>query len=280
MDTTLLLDGLAFGEGPRWRDGRLWFSDIHAREVVAVDMAGRRETIVTLTDDEPSGLGWLPDGTLLIVSVRRRGLLAWDGRKLRDFADLSELASFHCNDMVTDQLGRSYVGNFGFDLHGDAEPEPAELILVDERGQARVVAEDLMFPNGTVISADGRRLIVGESFAARLTAFDIAADGSLENRRSWARLEGAVPDGICLDAAGGIWVASPISAEVLRVQEGGEISDRIPLNDNAFACMLGGSDGRSLFILTAPSSHPKHCAQERRGRIETVRVVYPHAGLP
>ena len=230
--------------------------------------------------DEPSGLGWLPDGTLLIVSMRQRKLLAWDGSALRDFADLSDLASARCNDMVTDGQGRSYVGNFGFDMFAGEEPVPAELVLVDSNGEARVVAEDLMFPNGTVITPDGKTLVVGESFAGRLTAFDIAEDGSLSNRRLWAQLEGALPDGICLDTEGGIWVASPSSDEVLRVLVGGEVTDRIALQDGAYACMLGGADGRTLFIATGPDSVPEECEKNRRARIETVAVDYPGAGWP
>ena len=280
MTTDVLLEGLCFGEGPRWHERRLWFSDMYGREVIAVDEAGNRETMVRLTDDEPSGLGWLPDGTLLIVSMRQRKLLAWDGSALRDFADLSDLASARCNDMVTDGQGRSYVGNFGFDMFAGEEPAPAELVLVDSNGEARVVAEDLMFPNGTVITPDGKTLVVGESFAGRLTAFDIAEDGSLSNRRLWAQLEGALPDGICLDTEGGIWVASPSSDEVLRVLDGGEVTDRIALQDGAYACMLGGADGRTLFIATGPDSVPEECEKNRRARIETVAVDYPGAGWP
>ena len=212
---SILLDGLAFPEGPRWRDGRLWFSDMHDLQVKTVDLQGRVEDQLRV-EGSPSGLGWLPDGRLLVVSMTDRRLLRLDPEGLVTHADLSELATFDCNDMVTDASGRSYVGNFGFDIHVE-EPKigPAELILVSASGEARVAAGDLLFPNGTVITDDGRTLIVGESYGARLSAFDIGDDGTLSNRRVWAQLEGAVPDGICLDAQGAIWVASPLGNQVL-----------------------------------------------------------------
>ena len=278
--TNVLVDGLCFGEGPRWHENKLWFSDMHANTVYTVDAGGKLETIVTLDSDQPSGLGWLPDGRLLIVSMTDRKLLIHDGNTLSEFADLSSLASYHCNDMVTDSQGRSYVGNFGFDLHTGAEFRKAELILVEPDGTARVVAEDMAFPNGTVITPDGKTLIVGESMASRLTAFDIEPDGSLSNRRLWARLENAVPDGICLDAAGGVWVASPSSNEALRVTEGGEVTDRIMTENGAFACMLGGVDGRTLHILTSASSDPVKSVKLKSAAIETVVVEHAGAGLP
>ena len=280
MKTTIIADGLCFGEGPRWHQGRFWFSDMHARTVYALNPDNSLETIVTLPDDEPSGLGWLPDNRLLIVSMQQRKLLVFDGSTLSTFADLSDKASFHCNDMVTDARGRSWVGNFGYDLHAGAESRPAEIILVEPDGSSRIVADDLLFPNGTVITPDGNTLIVGESFGARLTAFDLASDGSLTNRRVWATTEGAVPDGICLDEAGGIWVASPISNECLRVIEGGEVTHRIPLEKQAFACMLGGDDRRTLYILTSNSSHPDQCTVEKSAQIECCAAPYAGAGCP
>jgi sugar lactone lactonase YvrE len=282
--TKLLIDGLAFAEGPRWREGRLWISDMHSQKVLAIDQGGAVETICRVPND-PSGLGWAPDGTLLVVSMRDRRLLRLVGGagagELEEVADLSKLASYHCNDMVVDALGRAYVGNFGFDLHRE-QPEfrTANLILVTPDGEARVAADELAFPNGTVITPDGGTLIVGESFAARLTAFDVAPDGSLSNRREWARLEGAVPDGICLDEEGAIWVASPVSGEVLRVREGGEVLQRVPVSAQAFACMLGGPERRRLFIAVAEASQPEECRQKRTGRIEFVDVDVPGAGLP
>ena len=276
----VLLEGLMFPEGPRWRGGKLWFSDMHACAVSTVDEEGRSE-LVAEVPNSPSGLGWLPDGRLLIVSMTDRRLLRREADgSLIEVADLSSLAAYHCNDMVVDQKGRAYIGNFGFDLLAGAKPTTTDLVLVTPDGQARVVAEKLAFPNGTVITPDGRTLIVGETFAARLTAFDVEPDGSLANRRIWAALEGAAPDGICLDADGGIWVASPVSAEVLRVEEGGRVTDRIGVSTQAFACMLGGADGRTLFVCTATTAEPDECRRQRSGRIEVFPVEIARAGLP
>ncbi|MBT3625905.1 MAG: hypothetical protein HOI74_06880 [Gammaproteobacteria bacterium] len=280
INTETLVSGLCFGEGPRWHNGRLYFSDMHGNTVYAADTSGELETIVRLEDDEPSGLGWLPDGRMLIVSMRNRKLLVLDGNELSEFADLSGIATYHCNDMVTDLKGRSYVGNFGYDLHNDAEFQKAELILVHPDGKTALAADDLAFPNGTVITPDEKTLIVGESFGARLTAFDIQPDGTLLNRREWAKIDGAVPDGICLDEAGGIWVASPVSNEVLRIIEGGEVTDRVKIENQAYACMLGGQDGKTLFIMTSRSSHPAQCKTEKSAAVEFVTVKHAGAGLP
>ncbi len=278
--TQLLIDDLAFAEGPRWHEGRLWISDMYSKQVLAIDSDGKAETICRVPQ-QPSGLGWLPDGTLLVVSMRDRRLLRLVGDELEQVADLSDLASCHCNDMVVDAQGRAYIGHFGFDLHQEgAEFRKADLILVHPNGAASVAASELAFPNGTVITPDGKTLIVGESLGARLTAFDIAPDGSLSNRREWAKLEGAIPDGICLDAEGAIWLASPVSGEVLRVREGGEVVARIPVSAQAFACMLGGPERRRLFIAVAETSEPEACRQQRSGRIEYLDVEVPGAGRP
>jgi sugar lactone lactonase YvrE len=276
---SVLLDGLAFPEGPRWHDGRFWFSDMHAGEVIAVDAAGNRE-VITVVPNDPSGLGWQADGRLLVVSMRDRRLLRLDPDGLTEVANLFDLAPHHCNDMLVDEHGRAYIGNFGFDLEAGASPTTTNLLLVTPDGKVRVAAEDLKFPNGMVITPDGGTLVVGETFGMRLTAFDIAADGSLSGRRTWAQLDGIMPDGICLDAAGAIWVASPISHAIFRVAEGGEILETIPLETQSFACMLGGPDGRTLHICTAASSSPDECRASRSGRIETVVVESPHAGQP
>ena len=196
-------------------------------------------------------------------------------------ADLSALAPFHCNDMVVDARGRAYIGNFGFDMLARATPRPTGLILVEPDGRARVVAEDLHFPNGMVITPDGGTLIVAESYAGRLSAFDIQADGALAQRRVWAQLPERVgPDGICLDAEGAVWLASPVTREVLRVRAGGEVTHRVPTAGQATACMLGGADRRTLFILSASSSEPDACRRNRDGRIQVVTAPYPGAGLP
>lgn len=278
MTPRILVDGLCFGEGPRWHEGELWLSDMHARQVLRVSAQGNKEVVVTLNDDDPSGLGWLPNGDLLIVGMTKRQLLRFDGTELHVHADLSGLASWYCNDMVVDGQGRAYVGNFGFDLHNRAKPRPAELIRVDPDGRASVENDELMFPNGAVITPDGSTLIVGESFGGRLTAFDIAADGSLSNKRLWAELpERAVPDGICLDRQGGIWSASPTSNECIRQLEGGEVTHRYELTRGAFACMLGGD---ALYVLTAQSSVPAECRANKDARVEVFDAPYPGAGWP
>jgi sugar lactone lactonase YvrE len=274
-----LVDGLAFPEGPRWHDGKFYFSDMHAHQVVTVDMAGNRDVICEVPN-RPSGLGWLPDGRMLVVSMRDRTLMRLDPDGLRSVGNMSHVAPFDCNDMVVDTRGRAYVGNFGFDLHAGETPRGTTLVMVGPAGLVSVAAENMMFPNGMVITPDGKTLIVGETFGRRLTAFDIAADGSLSNRRVWAELENWLPDGICLDAEEAVWVACPTASEVIRVKQGGEVVEQIKVETDAFACMLGGPDGRTLFIATAPNSDPEKCRATRGGKIETTQVEVPHAGLP
>jgi len=277
-ETRVLLEGLRFPEGPRWHDCKLWFSDMHAGRVMTLDPSGHAETVLRL-DDDPSGLGWLPDGRLLVVSMRQRKVMRRDPDGLVTHADLAAVAGFHANDMVVDVRGRAYVGNFGFDLNGGAAQVTTNLALVHPDGRVEVAASDLLFPNGAVLTPDGATLIVGETFAARLSAFDVAGDGRLSNRRVWAQLERAVPDGICLDADGAIWVASPISKGVLRVREGGEVLQRIPVDHQAYACMLGGTDRCTLYICTAETHDPAKTAS-KTGRIEAAVVDVPGAGLP
>lgn len=280
---TPVLDGLAFAEGPRWHQQRLWFSDMHDHRVVAFDPDSGGTEVVAEVPARPSGLGWRPDGTLLVVSMTDRRVLAVDGDATHEVADLSAVAPHDCNDMVVDGRGNAYVGNFGFDLHDpDADQRTTTLVLVTAEGDVRVVADDLFFPNGCVVTPDGGTLVVGESFGACLTAFDVADDGSLGNRREWARVRGAVPDGLCLDAEGAIWMASPISHQVLRVAEGGEILDEVRTSDERqpFACMLGGEGRRTLFVCTAIDSEPAACRRLRAGRIEAVDVGVTGAGFP
>ena len=273
-----LLDGLAFPEGPRWRDGRLWLSDMHDHRVLTMDAAGRSQTVCSV-EARPSGLGWLPDGRMLVVSMADRKVLRMEPEGLVLHADLSSLAPHDCNDMVVDAAGRAYVGNFGGPL-GSGRPPATVLMCVDPDGRARVVADELLFPNGSVLTPDGRTLVVGETFGARLTAFDVEPDGSLTHRRVWAQLENASPDGCCLDAEGAIWVASPLSSEVLRVQEGGQVLQRVRTEQMAIACMLGGADRRTLYVLTAPSIDPEECRTLRSARVEALEVAVPGAGRP
>lgn len=275
-------EGLCFAEAPRWHAGRLWFSDFFHQQVFSAGEQGdvRAEFAVP---GSPSGLGWRPDGTLLVVSMHDRRLLAWrHGGALEEVADLSALAGGHCNDMVVDAQGRAYVGNFGFDLYAGEPLRTTRLIRVDADGSAHTAAEGLTFPNGMALTPDGRTLIVAETHANRLTAFDVdPATGDLGARRLWAELPGIFVDGLCLDAEGAIWVAHARGHQVLRVAEGGRVLQTVPTGaeQKSYACMLGGHDGRTLFVCTAPGIGPANGAL-RQGRIGSVRVSVPHAGLP
>ncbi len=275
---TLLRD-LIFPEGPRWHDGKLWFSDMHAHKVRTVDLDGHAHDIVEVPT-WPSGLGWLPDGRLLIVSMIDRKLLRFENGQLKTHADISHLASFHCNDMVVDGKGRAYVGNFGYDLLSNAPQKPAELVLVNPDGSARVIAEGLDFPNGTVITADGKKLIVGESMGHRLTSYTIQPDGSLTDWRIFAELGEGVPDGIALDVENAVWVASPLNKELIRVEEGGAVTDRIRCDSMPIACALGGPARKILFVLFSDSIHPEECREKRSARIDTMDVAVAGAGWP
>ena len=282
------LAGLFFGECPRWHDGRLWYSDFFDHAVFSISPEGERRTEVEF-DGEPAGLGWLPDGRLLINSRLDRAIFRReaDGTLVRH-GELTPWATWHANDMVVASNGQAYAGNFGFNLDGlyDGTVEasaiaPTSIVRVDPDGTSCEAAAGIAFPNGTVITEDGRTLIVGESYAGRLTAFTIGSDGTLGDRRVFAQLRGAVPDGICLDAEGAVWAACPLTGRVLRVRDGGEVLDEITVtNDGAFACMLGGDDRRTLYICTAASSDPKETPGLRSGRIEAIEVDVPGAGLP
>lgn len=274
-----LLDGLTFPEGPRWHDGRLWFSDFYNYRVVALGLDGVAETMATVPAC-PSGLGWMPDGSLLVVSMNDKRLLRMQAGRLVEHAHLSHVAGGPCNDMVVDRLGRAYVGNFGYERFKGEDVRPAVLARVDPDGAVTVVARDLKFPNGAVITPDGSRLIIGETMGNCLTSFDIAPDGGLANRSVFAAVEGLFPDGICLDEEGLVWVADPRGNRVVRVREGGAIVETIALpGRNAYACMLGGEDRRTLFICTAPGSGPGRVGTTD-GKIEIVRVSVAGAGLP
>jgi sugar lactone lactonase YvrE len=293
-EPTVVLDGYSYLECPRWRDGRLWVSDFYTNQVVATDCRGGTE-VVAEVPGQPSGLGFLPDGRALIVSMRDHRILVRSGSGgLSEHADLSGAVPGMLNDMIVDERGRAYVGNFGFDLMGGAALRYTTLTRVDPDGTVTTVAEDLGFPNCMVI-LDGGVLVVAETFAGRLTAFDIDEDGGLRNRRVWAQfgetpqtedVEEAVqrlqvaPDGICADAEGAIWVADAIGSRVIRVREGGEILDEIPAGTGVFACMLGGDDGRTLFLCAAPSFPEHERRPVREAQLLAVHVDVPHAGLP
>ena len=233
----------------------LWYSDFFQNKVYRVTPDGTR-TVVLELDDQPSGLGWLPNGDLLVVSMIQRKLVRFDGQSLSDYADLAPFSVFRCNDMVVASDGTAYVGHFGFNHHAGEKPRPASLIRVSPDGEVSVAAPDLMFPNGCVITPDGKTLIAGETMASRYTAFAIEADGTLSGRRTWAEMPGMVPDGCTLDDQGTIWFADPVGNQVVRVREGGEILEKLPTPMGAFACMLGGDDGRDLYVLTRAGFRP------------------------
>ena len=270
-----LLGGRAFLEGPRWHDGALYVSDMHAHEVLRVATDGAVDVLARL-DAAPSGLGWLPDGSMLIVSMDdRRILRRGDDGSLTQHADLSELASHAINDMVVDGAGHAFVSQFGCDLFGGEVPKPAPLLRVDPDGSAHEVTDGLRFANGMVVTADGRTLVVAESAGRCLTAFSLAPDGALSDRRLWADLpETDYPDGICIDAEDAIWVSGPASDRFMRVRVGGEVTDIVETRGrHAIACALGGDDGRTLFCCTSTTvGEPDKSRATRGAQIETVVV--------
>jgi sugar lactone lactonase YvrE len=287
----VVLEGYSFLEGPRWRDGRLWVSDFYTHRVLSIDARGdvREEAEVP---GQPSGLGWLPDGRLLIVSMRDHTILRRepDGH-LVTHADLTGLAGGHLNDMLVDAQGRAYVGNFGFDLMGGGPVATAALVRVDPDGATTVVAEDLHFPNGMV--RIGGTLVVAETLGNRLSAFDVQDDGSLSGRRDWAGFGdvpdttdvgealGALvvaPDGMALDAEGAVWAADALGNRVVRVREGGEIAQEISTGEvGVYACALGGDDGRTLFLCTAPGFAEHERRDTREAKLLAVQVDVPAA---
>jgi sugar lactone lactonase YvrE len=279
-DLETLVTGIVFGESPRWHDGRLWFSDWGTQEVIAVDPEGKSEVIVRVPSS-PFCIDWLPDGRLLIVSARDRLLLRRepDG-SLVTHADLSGLSGYPWNDIVADGRGNAYVGNIGFDFPG-GEFAPGTLALVAPDGSARQVADDVAFPNGMVVTPDNSTLILAESYGSRLTAFDIGADGGLSGRRVWADLGDGVPDGICLDVEGAVWYADVPNSRCVRVREGGEVLQTIALDRGCFACMLGGPDGRTLFMVAREWGGMEGTAfEERTGQIQTAPAPAAGAGWP
>ena len=282
MDLTprVVLDGLVFPECPRWHAGKLWFSDVQGRKVITVDSHGQSE-IALSPPFEPAGLGWTPRGTLLVVSTQARRLMHRDADgRLREVADLSALEKIALNDMTVDRHGRAYIGAWGFDLNNGAPPALAQVFFVEPDGGIFVAASQMRFPNGIVISADGSTMIIAETTGRCLTAFDIAADGTLTNRREWAALD-TFPDGICLDAEGAIWVACPVTGEGIRVREGGAVVTRVKApGKGVYACMLGGADRRTLYLCTATGTTADISAGRTRGWIEAVDVDVAGAGLP
>ncbi|WP_116450224.1 SMP-30/gluconolactonase/LRE family protein [Blastococcus litoris] len=291
-----VLEGGSFFEGPRWHEGTWWASDFYRHTVSRVNPGGG-ETVVLEVENQPSGLGWLPNGDLLVVSMKDQRLLRLADGEVTTHADLSAVCGGHVNDMVVDAQGRAFVGDFGFDLMGGGAPTAASLKRVDPDGTVTVVADGLRFPNGSVITPDGGTLIVGETWGNRFSAFDIAADGSLSNRRVWAEL-GAVPeggsieelmgqvviapDGCTLDAEGHVWVADGFGSRAIRVAPGGAIVDEVagPDGMGVYACALGGDDGRELLLCCAPDFYEHTRAPVREAVLVSTQVAVPHAGLP
>jgi sugar lactone lactonase YvrE len=271
----VLLSGLEFPEGPRWRKGKLFFSDAAGGKVIAVDEKGKSEDLVQI-QDWPSGLGFLNDGRMLIVSMQNRSLMRLDPEGLKIHADLSKFTEYNCNDSVTDANGRTYIGNWGTKSL-ESPAEPTCIIMVTKDGESKIVAEGLLFPNGCIVTPDCKTFIVAETQGGRLTAFDIENSGNLINRRVWAEIKDFTPDGICLDEEGAIWVANPSKAEVLRVLEGGKIASIIKVKDtNVYACTLGGDDGKTLFLCTSQLFEGKRSS----GRIEYLKVEVPGVEIP
>jgi sugar lactone lactonase YvrE len=292
-----LLEGGAFFEAPRWHEGRWWVSDFYRQAVYTVGTDGTEELVLEV-EQQPSGLGWLPDGSLLVVSMKDQRVLRRDREgSLNVHADLGDFTDSSVNDMVVDGHGRAWVGCFGFDLMAFADPRLAPLMRVDADGTASLAAEDLMFPNGSVITPDGSTLIVGETAGCRYTAFTIEADGSLSDRRIWAQLAPSPelgplqemlpqiavgPDGCTLDAEGHIWAADEAGGRCIRIAAGGAIVDEIrtPEGLGCFACALGGDDGRTLLMCAAPDFLETNRREARGAVLLTTQVDVPHAGLP
>jgi sugar lactone lactonase YvrE len=272
----VLMDGIGLGESPRWHEGRLWFSDWVAHQVIALDPHGNRQVMATV-DAFPFSIDWLPDGPMLITAGQELLRMEADGSLIRHH-DLSDLSEYGWNEIVIDGRGNTYINNVGFDLMGGEEPKPGVIAVVTPDGEARQVADGLAFPNGMAVTPDNSTLIIAESYEGKLTAFDIAEDGGLSNRRVWADL-GEGGDGICIDAEGAVW--SPKFQACVRVREGGEVLEEIELDQFCFACMLGGEERKTLFMNVADWTGPEGIFKEpRTGKVLAVDAPAPHAGHP
>jgi sugar lactone lactonase YvrE len=272
----VLTEGIGLGESPRWHEGRLWFSDWVAHEVIALDHDGGREVMAEV-DAFPFSIDWLPAGPMLVTAGQQLLRMEPDGT-LATHVDLSEISDYGWNEIVVDGRANAYINNVGFDLMGGEQPKPGIIAVVSPDGTARQVADGLAFPNGMVVTPDDSTLIVAESYEGRLTAFDIGEDGGLSNRRAWADL-GEGGDGICIDAEGAVW--SPKFQSCVRVREGGEVLETIDLDRFCFACMLGEEDGATLFMNVAEWTGPEGIFKEpRTGQVLAVDAPAPHAGHP
>ncbi len=273
----VLMSGIALGESPRWHDGRLWFADWMAQEVIAVDLEGKSEVILRMPSF-PFSFDWLPDGPMLIVSVDGQLQRREDDGSLTSYADVTSLSDKPWNEIVVDGRGNAYLNNIGFDFP-EGEFAPGIVALVTPDGAVRQVAEDVAFPNGMVVTPDNSTLILAESYGNALTAFDIAEDGSLTNRRVWADVGDGAPDGITLDAEGAVWYGDVPNTRCVRVREGGEALQTIELDRGCFACMLGGEDRKTLFMLAAEWGEGTG-AGEPTGQLLTVAAPAAGVGWP
>jgi len=281
-EVQILLTGLAIGESPRWHEDRLWFSNWGMQEVVAVDLDGKSDVMVRVPTTLPFCIDWLPDGRLLVVAGREALLLRRepDG-ELVTHADLRGSAGLGWNEIVVDGRGNIYLNGGTFDFRAGEQVATGIIALVTPDGSVRQVADGLAFPNGMAVTPDNRTLIIAESFANRLTAFDIDAAGGLANRRVWAELPGGAPDGICLDAEGAVWYADVPNKQCVRVREGGEVLQTVKLDRGCFACMLGGKNKQTLFMMAAEWRGPENMTdQERTGQVLTVEAPAPGVGWP
>jgi sugar lactone lactonase YvrE len=280
----VLMSGIEFGESPRWQSGRLWFSDWGAQQVIAVDPQGWSEVVLRVPFPSiPMCIDWLPDGSGPLVVSSSEGLI-WrrepDGSLVKH-AEVSALSEHAWNEIVVDGRANIYVNGAGFDMMAGGDFAAGLIALVTPDGVARQVADGIAFPNGMLVTPDNTTLIVAESYGRRLTAFDIDADGGLSNRRVWADLGEGVPDGICMDADGAVWYADVPNGCCSRVSEGGEVLQRIDLDRGCFACMLGGADGRTLFMIATEWRGPEHMTDgSRSGQVLAVQAPAPGAGWP
>jgi sugar lactone lactonase YvrE len=271
-----LASGFIFLEAPRWKDGAVWVADVFADAVYRVGMDGRKEVVTDRSGPHPNSINFLPDGTPLIVSSKARHIYKLSGGKLELHADLSHHATGDLNDFAVDEKGRIYAGNFGYDIFAGEAVKPTSIHRIDLDGSISIAANNLEFPNGTVIINDGRTLVTAETWCGRLTAFDRdPGTGELSNRRLFADLSGRNPDGICADAEGAIWAPSFNTGEVLRVLDGGEITDRIQFNGSAIACFVGGADGRTLLCSTYDGTMEEQGRLKPLSKIFMVRVKVP-----
>ncbi len=274
----LVTEGLRFPESPRWHEGALWFSDMYGGAVYRLD--GAELTRIAEVPGRPSGIGWLPGGDMLVVSMHDRAVLRFGTEGESVHADVGEFVTGDPNDMIVDASGRAYLGNFGRGYAEGSEVQAASLVIVEPDGSARVGAEGLLFPNGPALSADGKRLIVAEGFRQVLTEFEVGGDGELGARRTFADLAGELPDGIALDRDDGVWVALPLRQEFVRVERGGNVTARISVAPRgAFACALGGADGRTLFMCTALGTRDQIRDGQSEGAILSCQVALPGAGM-